>query len=405
MQTIVTLQIRRPPLKYVRQWYDEGLKYTRLIGDIYEFHLPLESDDYCKILKQIQRGDVQLEEKCERIVLTRKELDEHPFFEIKDEHLLVFPEEYNSILPGCPHCGFGKRFPDKLRLPIGQLKKKRLSIISMASASEQIMLIPAFYQKLFDGCSGISFFPVEPISPSRDGIAFSRMKVTSILPPLSGRTRFRPNGQAICRECHQPGWTLYENLFYNDSVKSLMEDFNLTAESIGGMPFHWIIVSQKVRQIMLSNKLLSGSCFSPVFFVSQDEETENPVWQDSPNFETSPSTPMSAKWKRFLEKAEDLPARILMHCDSKLVRLENAIIAGLEDGTLHPTDVASILASDKCLKPDDARLKELLLACHSGRYQPTLRLEITLQSAHKKTFAEIKKRVAEAGLSIPDRRS
>lgn len=157
---------------------------------------------------------------------------------------------------------------------------------------------------------------------------------------------------------------------------------------------------------MLSNKLLSGSCFSPVFFVSQDEETENPVWQDSPNLETSPSTPMSAKWKRFLEKAEDLPARILMHCDSKLVRQENAIIAGLEDGTLHPTDVASILASDKCLKPDDdARLKELLLACHSGRYQPTLRLEISLQSAHKKTFAEIKKRVAEAGLSIPDRRS
>lgn len=403
MQTVVTLVIRQPIMEYVRQWYDAGMKYERVGGKI-RFRLPLDSEAYSRIHTLVEQGKVHLAERYERIELTKKELDEHPFFEMGDERLLLFPEEYNPVAPGCPHCGFGKRLPDKLRLPVGQLKKNRLSIIGMAAASEQIMLIPASLQTLFNGCSGISFSPVEPISPSRNGIDYIRMKVTSILPPMSGRTHFRPNGQPFCKECHQPGWTLYEDVFYRDSIQSTMADFNVTAESIGGMPFQWVIVSQKVRRLMLANKLLSPGCFHPVFFVPKDADKANPVWQDSPSVESEQGIPpRHAQNGVFSENAVELPSKIIMPDDPELLRLENAIIAGLEDGSLHEADVTYILDSDRHLKKDDdVRLKELQDACHSGRYQPSLRLETAIRTMQKNRLSEIRKRVADAGISIPD---
>ena len=132
MQTVVTLVIHQPSMEYVRQWYDAGMKYERVGGKI-RFRLPLDFDDYSRIHTLVEQGKIHLAERYKRIELTKKELDEHPFFEMGDEHMLLFPEEYNPVAPGCPHCGFGKRLPDKLRLPVGQLKKNRLSIIGMSA--------------------------------------------------------------------------------------------------------------------------------------------------------------------------------------------------------------------------------------------------------------------------------
>ncbi len=394
MKTVATLMIRCPRIKYVRQWHDAGLKYERVGEGRYRFQLAVNSVDHSGILALVKQGKILLEEQHEQIELTPQELNEHPFFELGHEHLSLYPEEYNQVSSGCPRCGFGKRFPDGLRLPIGKLKKNRLSFLGTASAPEQLMLLPAVFQPLFDGCSGITFLPVEPVSPTRDGTVFSRIKITNVLPPMSGRTRFRPNGQAVCGKCHQPGWTLYEDIFYPDSARSKMADFNLTAEALGGMPFHWVIVSQKVRRIILANKLLSPSCFSSVFYVPQSADRPNPVWQDAP-VEEQAAAPRRSHWRNFLDAAADLPAKIRMRYDPELLRLEDEVIAGLKDGTLHYSDVIHILGDDSHLKPDaDTRLKELFAVYHSGRYLPGHRLNAAINLSQKKELAQIKKRTA-----------
>ena len=395
MKTVATLMIRCPRIKYVRQWHDAGLKYERFGEGRYRFQLAVNSVDHSGILALVKQGKILLEEQHEQIELTPQELNEHPFFELGDEHLPLFPEEYNSLLPGCPRCGFGKCFPDNLRLPIGKLKKNRLSFLGTAAAPEQLMLLPAVFQPLFVGCSGITFLPVEPVSQTRDGAVFVRIKITNVLPPMSGRTRFSPNGQAVCGKCHQPGWTLYEDIFYPDSARSKMADFNLTAEALGGMPFHWVIISQKVRRIILENKLLSPGCFSPIFFASRDTGTVNPVWQDTPVIEDRAAVPSRSLWRNFLDSAANLPAKIRMRCDPELLRLENAVIAGLKDESLHFADVVLLLGDDCRLKADaDSRLQELLAVCHAGRYLPGPRLKTAILLAQKKNLAEIKKRAA-----------
>ncbi|MBR4665285.1 MAG: hypothetical protein IKO93_15575 [Lentisphaeria bacterium] len=84
-----------------------------------------------------------------------------------------------------------------------------------------------------------------------------------------------------------------------------------------------------------------------------------------------------------------------MRCDPELLRLENAVIAGLKDESLHFADVVHLLGDDCRLKADaDSRLQELLAVCHAGRYLPGPRLKTAILLAQKKNLAEIKKRAA-----------
>ena len=62
---------------------------------------------------------------------------------------------------------------------------------------------------------------------------------------------------------------LFDILYYDQKTLDKALDFNLTCEWIGGgrFPNRWIVVSQKVRQIVLKNKLLCKGCFKPILSV------------------------------------------------------------------------------------------------------------------------------------------
>ena len=234
-----------------------------------KFEVEFESSQYFKITNYLNMKKVKYEI-YKGAKFTPRELDSVPYFIMIDDEVYVDSSKFNySYSEVCSYCHFGRTLESKLQIPPSKLKKDRLTYIELFEQQTPIAIIPTKYIDLFKECSGITFESVLNSRTKEELGQFVQLKISNILNKANAKTNFVSNGEEGCSHCNIPRITLYDNLYYDQKTLDEALDFNMSYEWIGGGPFppRRIIVSQKVRQIILKNKLLCKGCFRPILSV------------------------------------------------------------------------------------------------------------------------------------------
>lgn len=205
-----------------------------------------------------------------KLELSREELNSIQYFEMGAEAVYDGSTRLdNDISEVCPYCHFGKSLKSQLQIPPSKLKKNKITFITLLWSQDPFIVIPTEYVEFFKDCSGITFESIVNPKNKEALKQFVRIKILNILDKTNKKTNFIPNGEDGCNHCNIPRVTLFDILYYDKKTLDKALDFNMTYEWIGGgrFPNRWIVVSQKVRQIILKNKLLRKGCFEPILSV------------------------------------------------------------------------------------------------------------------------------------------
>ena len=205
-----------------------------------------------------------------KLELSHEELNSFQYFEMGAEAIYDGSIKLNSdISEVCSYCHFGKSLKSQLQIPPSRLKKKKITFVTLLMSQDPFIIIPVEYIELFKDCSGITFEPILNSRNKEELKEFVHIKISNVLNKANKKTNFVPNGEDGCNHCNIPRVTLFDILYYDQKTLDKALDFNLTCEWIGGgrFPNRWIVVSQKVRQIILKNKLLRKGCFEPILSV------------------------------------------------------------------------------------------------------------------------------------------
>ena len=205
-----------------------------------------------------------------KLELSHEELNSFQYFEMGAEAIYDGSIKLNSdISEVCSYCHFGRALKSRLQISPSKLKKNRLTFVGILMQQNPIIIIPTEYIDLFKECSGITFEPVLNPRTKEELGQFVQLKISNILNKANAKTNFVSNEEEGCSHCNIPRVTLYDNLYYDQRTLDAALDFNMSYEWYGGGPFppRRIIVSQKVRQIVLKDKLLCKGCFKPILSV------------------------------------------------------------------------------------------------------------------------------------------
>ena len=233
------------------------------------FEVEFESQQYFEITNYLNMKKVKYEI-YKGAKFTPKELDSIPYFIMIDEAVDGDPRGFDyNYSEVCSYCHFGRALKSRLQISPSKLKKNRLTFVGILMQQNPIIIIPTEYIDLFKECSGITFEPVLNPRTKEELGQFVQLKISNILNKANAKTNFVSNEEEGCSHCNIPRVTLYDNLYYDQKTLDAALDFNMSYEWYGGGPFppRRIIVSQKVRQIVLKNKLLCKGCFKPILSV------------------------------------------------------------------------------------------------------------------------------------------
>lgn len=205
-----------------------------------------------------------------KLELSPEELNQIQYFEMGAEAVYDSSTKFNNdISEVCPYCHFGKSLKSKLQISPSKLKKNKITFVTLLMSQDPFIVIPVKYIEFFKDCSGITFESILNPKTKEELKQFIQLKISNILNKANEKTNFTPNGEEGCSHCNIPRITLFDTLYYDQKTLDKALDFNVTYEWIGGgrFPNRWIVVSQKVRQIILKNKLLRKGCFEPIISV------------------------------------------------------------------------------------------------------------------------------------------
>lgn len=204
---------------------------------------------------------------------SQEEIDTIPFFQLNSECIsgLKSVDKYGTQYSNketCSLCGIGSIIASPIIMPKGKLKKD-ISLISLQHS--KIWIISSEVAKLIDGFSGFYLKHVVD-SRSKEIIPdYHQLIIDSSLPRMSPLTNFSDwAGNKKCI-CNRWGWTLYEDIYYEQQTLVDAKDFNLTLERWSGFKpgIKGTIVSNRVRDILLKAKILKDGSFSPVHVIDQ----------------------------------------------------------------------------------------------------------------------------------------
>ena len=233
------------------------------------FCVEFEHLQYQMITKYLNSKNVKYKI-YKRACFTTKELDSIQYFAMLDHGVYDDPTKFNYIVSEiCPYCHFGRSLKSKLQILPSKIKKHKITFIDMLGIQDPIAVMPTAYIDLFKKCSGVTFEHVLNPQTKEELGQFVQFKISNILSKTNAKTNFVANGEKECNYCKIPRVTLYDDLYYDQKTLDEAFDFNMSYEWYGGgqFPIRSIIVSQKVRQIVLKNKLLRKGCFQPVLSV------------------------------------------------------------------------------------------------------------------------------------------
>ena len=233
------------------------------------FEVEFESPQYFKITNYLSMKKVKYEI-YKGAKFTPRELDSVPYFMMIDETVDGDPRGFDyNYSEVCSYCHFGRVLKSRLQISSSKLKKNRITFVGIVRQQDPIAIIPTGYVDHFKECSGITFESVLNPRTEEELGQFVQLKISNVLNKANAKTNFVSNEEEGCSHCNIPRITLYDNLYYDQKTLDEALDFNMSYEWIGGGPFppRRIIVSQKVRQIVLKNKLLYNGCFKPILSV------------------------------------------------------------------------------------------------------------------------------------------
>ena len=204
---------------------------------------------------------------------THEEKNNIPLFQLGAEYMsgIKSVDEYGTQYSEnevCPLCGIGSNAASPIIIPKGKLKRD-LSLIPMQHS--KIWIISSKVAKLIDGFTGFHLDPVIDFRSKAIIPNFHQLIIDSFLPRMSPLTNFKDwAGKKKCA-CNRWGWTLYEDIYYEQQALANAKDFNLTLERWSGhKPGNkGTMVSKKVRDILLKARVLKDGSFSPVHVIDQ----------------------------------------------------------------------------------------------------------------------------------------
>jgi hypothetical protein len=171
----------------------------------------------------------------------------------------------------CPKCGVGLRQTGPLVVKLGRSTKRKMFCISLRHSNDWV--ITTDVSEIFEGFSGFRFGAVRHPENSQKPLNYLRqIIIESYLPRMASSTNFTEYDPPMTNKCacNRAGWNLRDEVIYERDALKEAKDFNLTVErwyggGIAGL--NWPIVSKRVRQVLLTYKILHPGCFDPVHII------------------------------------------------------------------------------------------------------------------------------------------
>lgn len=204
---------------------------------------------------------------------SQEEINKIPFFQLDEEYIsrLKSVDKYGTQYSNketCPLCGVGNLTASQIIIPKAKLKRD-ISLIPLQHS--KIWIISLKVAKLIDGFSGFHLGEVVDSRSNEIISDFYQLIIDSSLPRMSPLTNFQDwAGNKKC-SCNRWGWTLYEDIYYEQQALNNAKDFNLTLERWSGFKpgMKGTIVSSRVREILLKAKILKDGSFAPIHVIEQ----------------------------------------------------------------------------------------------------------------------------------------
>jgi hypothetical protein len=299
MRTIRRYQAFRIPKAQVDElgtMLKAQLEYTPQGGDRGMISLAiLEEDTDCQVFEEYCHLNKIHFYSARQRQYSRAEIESAQYFLLTDENSPSDTDATKYASEGaCPLCGVGlKRIgPLVIETKHAPLPKKKMFRVSLRQSNEWI--VASEISGLFKGMSGFHFGDVCAAATSSTPLDYVRqIVIDNYLPRMATNTNFQeydPPKKDKC-SCNRSGWRLADEIIYERAALIEANDFNLTVERwYGGGPvgLNWPIVSQRVRRVILDNKLLRPACFEPFRIIEQDPGGQY-------KFELPLDTPASSK--------------------------------------------------------------------------------------------------------------
>lgn len=237
--------------------WNGGIGYIKIYTDL---------SDYSKLITQLNQDGIYFSEKL-KVIYTANELNSAPFLLINLKYVGEntynggYGKFFDEHIPGC-------RFYTKQHSDI-QILKKDLAKRDIIRSIENEYLVSIRTKEILENekVDGLKFRPVYT-KKENELIAF-QLIIENILPSLHEETRLD-----IANDDWRYNFKSYTlkqdtSLYFTPEILEKGKDFNITAEyfGIGAFPRPIKIVSQRVRQIIIKNKV-KGIEFEPVFIIN-----------------------------------------------------------------------------------------------------------------------------------------
>jgi hypothetical protein len=228
-------------------------------------------EEYCR------RNGLKFD-KFRRRKYSSAEIEAAPFFFVEGEPAPSDTRgtQYSSE-SACPRCGVGltQVGPLVLKARGVNLRKKKMFCVNLRQSTEWVINVE--FCPLFRDLTGFRFGEVvsslEPVKPIE---TVKQIVIESRLPRMARSTNFFEYDDPPMKDrcpCNRAGWSLRDEIIYERAALKDARDFNWTVERwYGGGPvgFKRPIVSQRVRRVIMKNKLLRQGNFDPVHVIEKD---------------------------------------------------------------------------------------------------------------------------------------
>lgn len=220
--------------------------------------------EYSQILEELEEKHIKYQE-IKIVEYSKKDLDSAQYLVLNPKYECINPynDRFGKIIGEYKeNCGFyTKQLADLMIREIDLGKRD----ILRSREGEQIIVSPRLKEILENyDLEGIKFRNVYT-KGKKDIIAY-QIVISNILPKLHSKTKLN-----IAIDAQHIGFVSYTMetdglLYYSSDAFKNVKDFNITSEyfGIGLLPINLKIVSQKVRQLLIKEKI-KGIEFTPIF--------------------------------------------------------------------------------------------------------------------------------------------
>jgi hypothetical protein len=249
-------------IQYFHKKYKNSYRKMEWNDGIAYIWITTNTSEYDEILKELEENDIKVFED-KTIEFSKKDLDNAEYLEINPKFEAINPyEEYEAFDEYKKGCGFFTKQIKDLMIRKKDLGKKDI----LKSYDEEIIVSLRLWEILKnEKLKGLEFRPVYT-KGEIEPVAY-QVIIGNQLPKLQSKTRMD-----IAINKPQFGFVSYtmesyDFLYYSHDDFKNAKDFNITTEyfGIGLYPRPLRIVSQKVRQVLLKEKI-KGIEFEPIYF-------------------------------------------------------------------------------------------------------------------------------------------